>query len=124
MYEQLHKRNYYCCKQLKTLWQREKLLFMSIVSFCHNVFKSRLLQKRQKGNVCGEGLLFLEQHALLHLLFNMNRFFKSNQYFTFPKYARFYAHLKYKTFKNIVAKENIVHNKDFSFCHNVFDSIK
>ena len=30
-------------KKLKTLWLKEKLLFLSNFSFCHNVFNSRLL---------------------------------------------------------------------------------
>ena len=47
----LHNNNW---KRLKTLWQREKLLIMSNFSFCPNVFKSRLLQMRQKASLCGK----------------------------------------------------------------------
>ena len=41
--------NFYNCrcnywKKLKTLCQKEKLLVLSNFSYCHNVFKSRLLQ--------------------------------------------------------------------------------
>ena len=34
--------------KLKTLKQKDKLLMMSNLSFCHNVFKSFLLRRRQK----------------------------------------------------------------------------
>ena len=38
-----------------TMWRKEKLLFMSNFSFCHNDFKSRLLQRRRHIlSVCGE----------------------------------------------------------------------
>ena len=43
-------------KELKTLWQREKLLVLSNFSFCHDVFKSRQMQGRQKASICGKGL--------------------------------------------------------------------
>ena len=33
-------------KKLKTLWQKKKLLVLSNFSFCHDVFKSWLLQMR------------------------------------------------------------------------------
>ena len=33
--------------ELKTLWEKEKLIVMSNLSFSHNVFKSCLLLKRQ-----------------------------------------------------------------------------
>ena len=37
--------------ELKVLWQKEKLLMMSNFSFCHNVFKSRLMQRLQKAYI-------------------------------------------------------------------------
>ena len=42
--------------QLKTLWQNSKLLNMSNFSFCHNVFRCRLLQRRQHLSVCVKGI--------------------------------------------------------------------
>ena len=36
----------------------EKLLIMSNLTFCHNVFKSRLLQMRQNASAGGKGLTF------------------------------------------------------------------
>ena len=42
--ENPHKRRYNYWKKLKTLWQKEKLLVLSNFFFCHNVFKSCLLQ--------------------------------------------------------------------------------
>ena len=35
-------------KELKTLWEKEKLLHLSNFFFCHNVFKSHLLHRYQK----------------------------------------------------------------------------
>ena len=49
------RRKYYYWKELKTLWQIEKLLILNNFSFCQNVFKSHLLQSLQKASVCGEG---------------------------------------------------------------------
>ena len=40
---------------LKTLWQKVKLLIMSNFTFCRNVFKSRLQQRRHKASVYGKG---------------------------------------------------------------------
>ena len=40
--------------ELKTLWQKEKLLMMSNFFFCQNVFKRRPLQRRQKESICGK----------------------------------------------------------------------
>ena len=37
-------------RELYTLWQKEKLFNMSIFSFCHNAFKSRLPHLRQNGS--------------------------------------------------------------------------
>ena len=37
-----------CLGELKTLWQKEKVLVLSNFFFCHNVFKSHLLQRGQK----------------------------------------------------------------------------
>ena len=51
--ETLYKCRYYYWKELKTLWQKNKLLVLSNFYFCHNVFKSRLLQMRQKSSECG-----------------------------------------------------------------------
>ena len=51
------------------------MLVLSNFFFCHNVFKSRLLQRRQKASICGEGLMDLDRadsiilkHMLEHLL--------------------------------------------------------
>ena len=43
-------------KKLKTLLQKEKLLVLSNLTFCHDVFKSRLLQKCQNASILGKGL--------------------------------------------------------------------
>ena len=54
--ENLSKWNYNDWKKLKTKWQKEKLLVLSNFSFCHNVFKSCRLQRRQKRSICGNEL--------------------------------------------------------------------
>ena len=46
--------NYY--EKFKTLWQKEKLLASSNFSYCHNVFKSRLLQVRHNASIDRRGL--------------------------------------------------------------------
>ena len=48
------KSNYWI--QLKTLWQKVKLLMMSNFCFGQNIFNSCLPQRRLKTIVCGEGL--------------------------------------------------------------------
>ena len=40
---------------MKTLWKKDKLLVLSNFSFCHNVFKSRLLQTNQNAYLSGKG---------------------------------------------------------------------
>ena len=42
---------------MKTLWQKEKLLFLSNFSFSHDVFKSCLLQMRQNAPIGGKGII-------------------------------------------------------------------
>ena len=42
--------------ELKTLCQKEKFLVLSNFFFCLKVFKSRLLQRRQKDPICGKWL--------------------------------------------------------------------
>ena len=39
--------------KLRSLWQKQKFFF------CHNVFKSRLLQRGQKASVCGKVITIL-----------------------------------------------------------------
>ena len=41
---------------LKTLWEKEKLLVTSNLSFSHSVFKRLVSQGRQKVSLCGNGL--------------------------------------------------------------------
>ena len=45
--------------ELKTLWHKGKLLVLSNFPFCHNVFKSSLLQRHQKVYICGKRLFTL-----------------------------------------------------------------
>ena len=47
-------------KELKKLWQKDKLLTISNFPFWHNVFTnfSHLLQTHQNASVCGKGLIF------------------------------------------------------------------
>ena len=54
LYKWMH--NY--LKWLKILWRKEKLLVLSNFSFRHNtcIFKSRLLQRRRKASIWGNGL--------------------------------------------------------------------
>ena len=54
--------------KFKTLWQREILLVYSNFYFCHNVFKSRPLQRRQKATIWWKGLTasILEWPASVH----------------------------------------------------------
>ena len=40
-------------KGFKTFWQKGKLLVLSNFFFCHNVFKSRLLQMHQNASIGG-----------------------------------------------------------------------
>ena len=49
-------------KELKTLWQKKKLLILNNFFLCPSVFKSRLLHRRQKASICGKGLNLL-QHS-------------------------------------------------------------
>ena len=56
---------YNYCKKLKKLWQMEKLLVLSNFSFCYKVFKSCLLQWRQKASICGKGLTRGPQWSML-----------------------------------------------------------
>ena len=50
----------YYLKEWKTLWQKELLLIMSNFFFCHNVFKSCLLQRCQKASTFGKRLTKLK----------------------------------------------------------------
>ena len=43
-------------KQLKTLWEKEKLLVTSNFSFSHSVFKRLVLQTRKNQGLFGKGL--------------------------------------------------------------------
>ena len=45
-----------CPNELKTLWEKEKLLVTSNFSFSHGVFKRLVSQGRQKVSLCGNGL--------------------------------------------------------------------
>ena len=54
----------YYWKKLKTLWQKEKLLILSNFFFCQNVFKSRLLQIRQKASTSGKGLTLFSKYRV------------------------------------------------------------
>ena len=45
--ENLYKCKYNCCIDVKMLWKKKKLHIFSNFSFCHNIFKSHLLQMRQ-----------------------------------------------------------------------------
>ena len=47
--------------ELKTLWQKEKLLIMINFSFCHDGFKSRPLLRHQKVSIWRKGLSHLYQ---------------------------------------------------------------
>ena len=60
----MDKQGYSYLIQLKTLWEKEKLLIVSNFSFSHNVFKSCLLLMHQNGYLCNKGLncLFLSKH--------------------------------------------------------------
>ena len=57
---------------MKTLLQKEKLLVLSNLSFCHDVFKSRLLQTRQSASICGKGLKTFQE--LLTAIFYAHSF--------------------------------------------------
>ena len=43
-------------KRVEVVWQTEKLLVLSNFSFCHNFFKSRLLQWRRKASTSWKGV--------------------------------------------------------------------
>ena len=47
-------------KRVKTLWEKEKLLFTSNFSFSHSVFRNLVSQGRQKVPLCGNGLNSIE----------------------------------------------------------------
>ena len=53
--------------ELKTLWEKEKLLVTSNLSFSHNVFKSCLLLMRQNEYLWSKGLT-PHQNIMFHLL--------------------------------------------------------
>ena len=56
----------------------EKLLVLSNFSFCHNVFKSCLQQRRQKASVCGKGLTklcYTRKQTSLHTHVNKSTWF-------------------------------------------------
>ena len=67
----------YLLTKVKNLWQKEKLLVLSNLYFCHNSFKSHLLQRPQNVSLCGKGLnsisaiswCFLDTLPVLSLLF-------------------------------------------------------
>ena len=46
-------------KELKTLWQKEKLFVLSNFTFCHYVFKRRMLQRHHKVYTYGKGIHLL-----------------------------------------------------------------
>ena len=41
---------------LKALWEKEKLLIISNISFCHSVYKRLVLQTRKNQGLFGKGL--------------------------------------------------------------------
>ena len=47
----------YVFVQVKTSWEKEKMLVTSIFSFSHNVFKSLLLRGCKKSGLCGKVLI-------------------------------------------------------------------
>ena len=49
------KKGYHYWKELKTLWQKKKLLVLSNFYFCHNDFKSHLLQMRHNASASAGG---------------------------------------------------------------------
>ena len=49
---------------LNTLCTKETLLVLSNFLFCCNVFKSRLLQRRQKASVYGKGINYSTDFSL------------------------------------------------------------
>ena len=54
--ENLYNCRYNYWEKLKAFWQKEKLLVLGNFSFCHDVFKSRLLQMRLNVSIGEKGL--------------------------------------------------------------------
>ena len=71
--------------------------FLNNFSFCHNVFKSCMLQRHQKASVCGKGLSMI--------LWNFS---------SFPTYRGFL------TLEYFVAKKEIAHNEQFFLLPDCF----
>ena len=65
--EKVFKYKYNYWKELKTLWKKKNLLVLNNFYFCHNVFKSRLLQRLQKASICGKALIY----SCLHISCNI-----------------------------------------------------
>ena len=57
---------------LKTLWEKEKLLVKSNFSFSHNVFKSCLLLMRHNEYLWSKGLTLIARELLKFLTCNLN----------------------------------------------------
>ena len=53
----------------KTFWQMEKLLILSNNSYCHNVFKTRILKNRPNTSISWKGVT--EYHFILTFYFNI-----------------------------------------------------
>ena len=56
--------------QLKTLWEKEKLLLTSNFSFSHSVFKGTLPQTRKNQGLFGKGLNGGEQLTAYNMFLN------------------------------------------------------
>ena len=58
-------------KELKTLWEKEKLLVLSNFSFFHCIFKTLVLQTRKNQGLFGKGLNGFDScHSLLRYSLN------------------------------------------------------
>ena len=85
----MDKRGYNYLIELKTLWEKEKLLIMSNFFFFHNVFKRCQMTMHQNEYLWSKGLTLSQTSPF---------------FFTF---------LQYKSFENSVGKGEIAHKEQF-----------
>ena len=96
---------------MKTLWQKEKLLVLSNFSFCHNVFKSCLLQMLKNASSCGKRLN--NKSFIMFFLTLIISFVRISEIYPFPTYRSFLTPLELASFENIVTKDEIAQNEPF-----------
>ena len=150
LFELFFKRNYCYWIELKTLWQKGKLLVLSNFYFWHNVFKSRLLQRHQRASLCGKGLNNICAQVILrdfriYLLWRWHFLsehhpsqYSEGTLFEMFKEVLWSNHIYYKGWKQVLKYLTHSHLQlnsvqiqfclfimsNLSFCHNVFNFLQ